>query len=81
MSLPHLPSRRTNGRKTVVDYSQNHVVTLEEYLRIMQQKAMDREATKWIQKNKRKERQKKQARKTFTLLMKTILKKTCKITN
>jgi len=69
--LPHLPARRTNGRKTLVNYSQRHVVTLEKYLRIMQQKAMDREVAKWIQKTKRKERQEKQARKTFTLLTAT----------
>ncbi len=37
----------------------------------MQQKAMDREVAKWIQKTKRKERQEKQARKTFTLLTAT----------
>jgi hypothetical protein len=30
-----MPKRRINGRKPLVDYSQNHVVTLEEYLRIM----------------------------------------------
>jgi len=41
LSLPHLPARWTNRRKTLVDYSQSHVVTLEEYLRIMQQKAME----------------------------------------
>jgi len=64
--LPHLPARRINRRKTLVDYSQSHVVTLEEYLRIMQQKAM--EAAERIQENKRKERQEKQTRKTLTLL-------------
>jgi hypothetical protein len=35
MSLPHLLTQRTNGREPLVDYSQSHVVTLEEYLRIM----------------------------------------------
>ncbi len=39
----------------------------------MQQKAMDREVAKWIQKTKRKERQEKQARKTLTMFT-TILK-------
>jgi hypothetical protein len=46
--LPHLPIRRTNGREPLGDYSQNHVVKLEEYLKIMQKKAMDREAIKKI---------------------------------
>jgi hypothetical protein len=35
MALPHLLTQRTNGREPLVDYSQSHVVTLEEYLRIM----------------------------------------------
>jgi hypothetical protein len=43
MSLPNLPTRRTNGREPLVDYFQNHVVTSKEYLRIMQQKTMDKE--------------------------------------
>jgi hypothetical protein len=58
MSLPHLPIRRTNGKIPLADYFQSHVVILEEYLRIMQQKAMDKEATKHIRENKRKERRK-----------------------
>jgi uncharacterized protein YdbL (DUF1318 family) len=52
--LPHLLTRRTNGKEPLVDYFQSHVVTSKEYLRIMQQKAMDREVVKQIQKNKRK---------------------------
>ncbi len=35
LSLPHFSTRRTNGRKPLVDYSQSHVVTLETYLKIM----------------------------------------------
>ncbi len=42
-----------------MDYFQNHVVTLEEYLRIMRQKAMDREATKQIFKKEGKKDKKK----------------------
>jgi hypothetical protein len=37
----------------------------------MQQKAMDKEATKHIRENIRKEKQEKQARKTFTMLIVT----------
>jgi hypothetical protein len=51
-----LPARRTNGRKLLVDYFQSYVVTLEEYLRIMRQKAIDREATKHIRESRMKER-------------------------
>ncbi len=32
LSLPPLPTKRTSGRESLVDYSQSHVVTLEEYL-------------------------------------------------
>jgi hypothetical protein len=38
-----LPTRRTNGREPLMDYFQSHVITLEKYLKNMQQKAMDRE--------------------------------------
>jgi hypothetical protein len=52
-----------------VDYSQSHVVTLEEYLRIMQQKPMDREAANHIRENKRKEKQEKQSKKALIVLI------------
>jgi hypothetical protein len=48
LSLPHLLTRRTNGREPLADYSQSHNVTAEEYLKIMPQKVMDKEATKQI---------------------------------
>jgi hypothetical protein len=35
MSLPHLLARKTNGREPLMDYSQSHVVSSKEYLRIM----------------------------------------------
>ncbi len=59
LSLPHLLAIRTNGRETLVDYFQSCVVTSKEYLRIMRQKAMDREATKHIRESRRKEKQEK----------------------
>jgi hypothetical protein len=31
----HLLARKTHGKKSLIDYSQNHVVTLEEYLGII----------------------------------------------
>ncbi len=52
LSLPHLPTK-TNGKKPLVDYFQNHVVTSKEYLKIMQQKAMDREVIKQIEGKKK----------------------------
>jgi hypothetical protein len=46
MSLPHLPSKQIHGKEPLVDYSQNHVVTLEEYLQIMKQKVGEKVAVK-----------------------------------
>jgi hypothetical protein len=43
LSLPCLPTRRISGRKLLIDYSHNHVMTSKEFLTIMQQKAIDRE--------------------------------------
>jgi hypothetical protein len=66
LSLPHLLARRIGQREPLVDYSQSHVVTLKEYLTIMCQKAMNREAIKLIRETKRKEKQDKQVRKAIT---------------
>jgi hypothetical protein len=71
LSLLHLLTKRTNGREPLVDYSQSHVITSNEYLRIMQQKAMDKEVVEHIQENKSEERQEKQARKTLTMFTTT----------
>lgn len=53
----------------LVDYLQSHVMISKKNLNIIQQKVMDREAIKQIEKNKRKERQDKQAWKKFTTLI------------
>jgi hypothetical protein len=41
--LPHSLARKTHGKEPLVDDFQSHVVTLEEYLNIMQQKALEKE--------------------------------------
>jgi hypothetical protein len=41
-------ARRISGKEPLVNYSQSHVVTSKKYLRIMQQKAMDREVAEQI---------------------------------
>jgi hypothetical protein len=46
-------ARRTSGREPLVDYSHSHIVILEKYLTIMQQKAMDKEVAKHIKKKER----------------------------
>jgi hypothetical protein len=51
-----------------MDSFQNHVaVTSKEYLNVIQQKAMDKEATKQIKKNKRKEREKKSKKNIYNI--------------
>jgi hypothetical protein len=54
MSLPHLPTQKTNGRKPLVEYSQNHFISSKKNSRIMRQKKMDKKVTKHIKKSKRK---------------------------
>jgi hypothetical protein len=51
-SLPHLPTRQTKGQKPLVDYSQSHVVTFDEYLNIMRRKALDKAIAKEIKEDK-----------------------------
>ncbi len=57
LSLPHLLTRRTSGRESLVDYSQSHVVTSEEYLTIMWQEVMNKEVAKLFRETRRKEKQ------------------------
>jgi hypothetical protein len=44
--LSYLPTRRTNGREPLLNYLQSHVVTFNQYLNIMQQKAIEKEIKK-----------------------------------
>jgi hypothetical protein len=46
MLLPRLFAQKTIGTVPLVDYFQGHVVSSKTYLRIMGQKAVDRESTK-----------------------------------
>jgi hypothetical protein len=46
--LLHMLARKTQGRKSLVDYSQNHVVTLEEYLNKLRSKALEKGTLKII---------------------------------
>jgi hypothetical protein len=57
--LSHVLTIKTNEKEPSMDYSQNDVVILKEYLNIMWQNAMDREVIKQIKENIRKEKQKK----------------------
>jgi hypothetical protein len=42
-TLFHLPTRKTQGRESLVDYFESHVMTLEEYLSKMPQKTLEKE--------------------------------------
>ncbi len=58
MFLPHLPAMKTWWKEPLVDYSQSHIVTSNEYLQILYNKAMDKETTKIIRKERKMEREK-----------------------
>ncbi len=63
-----MPTKKTQGKWPLVDYNQLHVVTFNEYLKIMWQITMDKETTKMIRKDKRKEREEKRARQVVLTL-------------
>jgi len=67
--LPHLLARKTRGKKSLVDYSQSYVVTSSEYFKILQQKALKREASKAIKQQKRKEKEDKKAQQVVDSLI------------
>jgi hypothetical protein len=43
LSLPRLPTRRKHGKEPLVDYSSSHVVTSDQYLVVLKQKALEKE--------------------------------------
>ncbi len=58
-SMPHLLARQTKGKEPLVDYSQSHVITYDQYLDIMWKKAMDKVIAKKIKEHRQKEREEK----------------------
>ncbi len=72
-TLFHLPTKKTQGRESLVDYSQSHVVTSQEYLSRMRQKTLEKEVVEIIREVQRKERLEKQARRVDNSL--TIIKR------
>jgi hypothetical protein len=56
LSLPHLLTRKTKEKEQLVEYIKSHVITsLNEYLKIMSKKTMEKEVVEEIRKNKQKE--------------------------
>jgi hypothetical protein len=43
LSLPRLPTRKRHGKEPLVDYSNSHVVTSNQYLAMLRQKALGKE--------------------------------------
>jgi hypothetical protein len=58
-SLPHLLAIHTKGKEPLIDYSQYHIVTSNQYLNIMRKKAMDKATTREIKEDRQKEREEK----------------------
>jgi len=70
LSLPRLPTRRILGKEPLVDYSNSHVMIANQYLVMLKQKTMDKEAMDKIKELKAKEKQEKRSRRfqdTLTL--------------
>ncbi len=58
LSLPTLPTRIKHGKESLVDYSNSHVVTSNQYLIVLKQKALDKGVADKIREQKAKEREK-----------------------
>jgi len=65
-SLLHLPTRQTNGKKSL-DYSQSHVVTFDKYLNILWKMAMDKAIVKEIIEDKWKEREERKLKRVIDM--------------
>jgi hypothetical protein len=59
LSLPQLPTRRILGKEPLIDYSNSHVVTSNQYLAVLKKKTMDKEATNKVRELKAKEKEEK----------------------
>jgi hypothetical protein len=61
LSLPTLPIRRRQGNKPLMDYSNLHVVTLDQYMVVLKQKVMDKKIINKLKEQKVKEREEKRS--------------------
>jgi hypothetical protein len=57
LSFSHLPVRKTCDKEPLIDYNYSHVVTSNEYLQILCQKAMDKKIVEVIREQRIKERE------------------------
>ncbi len=70
-SLPHLPTKQTKGKEPLVDYSQSHVITFEEYFAILKKKTMDKVVVDEAIKTKRKQKKDDRLKKVVNTLTST----------
>jgi hypothetical protein len=62
LSLPTLPTKRRQGNEPLMDYSNSHVVTLNQYLVILKQNVVDKKIANKLKEKKTKKRGKKRSR-------------------
>jgi hypothetical protein len=77
LSLPRLPTRRRHDKNPLVDYSSSYVVTSDQYLTVLKQKALEKEVVDKIREQKAKKREEKKSRwveHTFTPMEKVTQK-------
>jgi hypothetical protein len=55
--LFHLPTRHTKGGKSLIDYSQSHVVTSSKYFDIVRRIIMEKAVAKEIKVDKKKDKE------------------------
>lgn len=60
--------KKTHGKEPLVDYSSSHVVTLDQYLVQLKQRAMEKKVAKNIEELKAKEREEKRSNRVYHTL-------------
>ncbi len=50
LSLPRLPTRRKNDKEPLVDYSNSHVVALDQYMTVLRHKTLEKKIVDKIKK-------------------------------
>lgn len=68
LTLPRLPRKKMHGKEPLVDYSISDVVTLNQYLVQLKQRAMEKEVAKNIKELKANEREEKRSNRVYHTL-------------
>jgi len=59
LSPPRLPTRKKHGKELLIDCFNSHMVTLDQYLALLKQKALEKKIIDKIKEQKAKEREEK----------------------